>query len=326
METNESHISRHTLPSTRFLGVLGAVFIAIALIVTVSAPARFPKGGILTIAPGGNLRTVADSLVAGGYVRSRFLFVTLVTIMGGERSITPGDYYFPKPKSVFRIAEQIAKSNHGLDPVKITIPEGRNVREIAAILSDKLPGFPEESFLLQARQYEGYLFPDTYFVYPKTDPMTVIADMRAMFKKKTESILKEKNGTQYSVADIVIIASLIEREARGDDDRAMISGVIFNRLEKGMPLQLDASVAFANSIPDNQLKKSHFSVDSPYNTYIYRKLPPGPIANPGIKSISAALNPAKTDYLYYLHDKHGTIHYAKTYPEHQKNISRYLRQ
>lgn len=326
MEPTETQPGAHSLPATKYIVAVGVFFLAVAILVTISAPRSFPRGGIVTVPPGGTLRSVADSLVAGNYIRSRFLFVTSVTVLGGERSLSSGDYYFPEPKSVFAVALQIARRDHGLDPVKVTIPEGRNVREIAQILSEKIPGFPEGTFLLQARQYEGYLFPDTYFIYPKTDSTTVIAQMRALFTKKTESILNTKTAAPLSVSDIVIIASLIEREARGDDDRAMIAGVIFHRLEKGMPLQLDASVAYANGIPDNELNKAHFSVDSPYNTYVYRKLPPGPIANPGIKSITAALNPATTDYLYYLHDKNGTIHYAKTYPEHQKNISRYLRQ
>ena len=326
METNEQGPVYRSLPSTRVIVFFGAFFLAIAILVSVSAPVNFPRGGIVTVAPGGTLRSVADTLVAGRYVRSRFLFVTTVTLLGGERSLSSGDYYFPESKSVFSVASQIAKGDHGLDPIKVTIPEGRNVREIAQILSEKIPGFPEATFLTQARQYEGYLFPDTYFIYPKTDSATVITQMRSLFTKKTELLLNKETASPWKVSEIVIIASLIEREARGDDDRATIAGVIFNRLEKGMPLQLDASVAYANEIPDNELTKAHFSVDSPYNTYMYRKLPPGAIANPGIESITAALNPAKTDYLYYLHDKHGTIHYAKTYPEHQRNINRYLKQ
>ncbi len=303
----------------------GACFLASILFVTTTAPSSFPEGGIVSVPPGGTLKSVADTLVEGEYIRSRFLFITTVTLLGGERSLSSGDYYFPKAQSVFSIASQISRGDHGLDPIKVTIPEGRNVREIADILSEKIPGFPKETFLLSARVYEGYLFPDTYFIYPKTDTTTVINEMRALFKKKTGSILDAQKSAPLSVSDIVIIASLIEREARGDDDRAMISGVIYNRLEKGMPLQLDASVAYANGIPDNELRKEHFSVDSLYNTYVYKKLPPGPIANPGLESIVAALNPATTDYLYYLHDKYGTIHYAKTYPEHQKNINRYLK-
>ena len=100
---------------------------------------------------------------------------------------------------------------------------------------------------------------------------------------------------------------------------------MWNRIDREIPLQVDATVAFARGIPENALQKSDLAVDSPYNTYIYRGLPPGPISNPGILALEAAMNPAETPYLYYIHDKHGNIHYAKTYVEHQKNINTYLR-
>jgi UPF0755 protein len=121
------------------------------------------------------------------------------------------------------------------------------------------------------------------------------------------------------------MASLIEREARGDDDRTTIAGILWSRIGRGMALQVDASVAFARGIPEGQLQKADLGIDSPYNTYIYRGLPPGPIANPGMESLQAAMNPTATEYLYYIHDARGSIHYAKTYAEHQKNINRYLK-
>ena len=249
----------------------------------------------------------------------------MVTLFGGERSIASGDYYFAQPQSVFHIASQLTRGDHQLDPVKVTVPEGRNVREIGILLGEKLPGFAVDAFVEQALPYEGYLFPDTYFLYPKTQPESVIEEMRAMYKKRTTEVLSGKRPLNKSVSDVVVMASIIEREARGDDDRTVVSGILWNRIGRGMALQVDASVAYAKGVPENTVKKADLGIDSPYNTYIYRGLPPGPIANPGIESLTAAMHPAKTDYLYYIHDSRGTIHYAKTYPEHQRNINRYLK-
>lgn len=301
------------------LVLLGIVYFA------TNAPNDFLPGGIITITPGESLREISSDLAQNGYVRSSFAFTSLVTMFGGENHLSPGDYYFEKPKSVFDVAWQIAKGEHDLDPIKITIPEGKNVSEIASIFKTKLSAFDTTVFESQGSQYEGYLFPETYFVYPRTDAITILNQMRAMFKTEAEPVIQKENNSGRSEKDIIIMASLIEKEARGNDDRAIIAGILWNRVDKQIPLGVDATVAFAKGIPENQLQVSDLSFDSPYNTYLYRGLPPGPISNPGILAIEAAMNPAQTPYLYYLHDKYGNIHYAKTYVEHQQNIDKYLK-
>lgn len=313
------------MPRKKHLAGVVGVLVMLGFCILVSAPGAFPKGGIFTISPGDSLRTISDKLVSEHYVRSRTAFVTLVTLFGGERSMASGDYYFAQQQSVVGVARQLARGDHQLDPVKVTIPEGRNVREIGILLGEKLPGFAVDMFVEQALQYEGYLFPDTYFLYPKTQPESVIEEMRAMYKKRTTEVLSGVRPLGKSASDVVIMASIIEREARGDDDRSVVSGILWNRIGRGMALQVDASVAYAKGVPEGTVKKADLGIDSPYNTYIYRGLPPGPIANPGIEALTAAMRPAKTDYLYYIHDSRGTIHYAKTYPEHQRNINRYLK-
>ena len=301
------------------------VLVFLRVLVAFSAPADFPAGGIVTVASGDSLKSVGTQLARGGYVRSSTLFLSLATLFGGQRHLSTGDYYFAQPESVVSLAWQLARGHHDLDPVKVTFPEGRDVREMGDILSQRLPGFDQAGFLEYAEPYEGYLFPDTYFFYPKTDPKSVADEMRALFTTRTAGLFTRKSLNGRSEKDIVIMASLIEREAKGDDDRAMIAGILWNRVDRGMELDVDASVAYAQGIPEGSLTRADLAVDSPYNTYIYRGLPPGPIANPGLLALQAALDPAQTDYLYYLHDSHGTIHYAKTYAEHQKNIALYLK-
>jgi UPF0755 protein len=302
-----------------------ALFFALFLSIT-ATPKNAPKeGGIYTVVTGASLKSIGTDLEREHYIRSRVLFSTLVTFLGGENSISPGDYYLAPGEGVLGVARQIAKGDHKLLPIKVTIPEGENVRDMKEVLIEKLPEFDGEVFVLSARQFEGYLFPETYFFYPKATPEDVIREMRAMFERKTKGLFTETALRGRSEKDIVVMASIIEREAHGENDRATIAGILWKRLAQGMALQVDATVAFANQVREADLRKSHFKLDSPYNTYVYKGLPPGPIANPGIEALTAALAPNETPYLYYLHDTRGTIHYAKTYAEHQKNIAKYLR-
>jgi UPF0755 protein len=291
-----------------------------------SAPGTFPKSGsIFTIQQGRSLSGVAQDLNREHYVRSSLMFSTLVTLLGGEHRISPGDYYFKQGEGTFSLARQIAKGDHNLVPIKVTIPEGERVSGLTALLVAKLPAFDAKSFATLAKPDEGYLFPETYFWYPKTTQEEIVRDMRAMFDKQTSALFDKPLTSGRTKAAIVTMASLVEREAHGADDRGTIAGILYKRISLGMRLQVDATVAFAADKSDASLTKADFSIDSPYNTYTHAGLPPGPIASPGQEAIKAAIDPVDTPYLYYLHDKNGSIHYAKTYAEHLKNIAAYLK-
>lgn len=303
--------------------VLSALLIVSALYFASTPPALFPKDSVVTISEGQTLKDIASMLSTKGYIKSKFLFVSMVTGMGGERSISPGDYYFESPVSVMTISFQIAHGIHNVNQIKITIPEGQNNSEVANTISEKLPEFDVSNFLSQAKFSEGYLFPETYYFYASATIEDVISSMKQMFKRKTDGLFD--NMSESEIKKVLTLASLVEREAQGTDDRALIAGILTKRLSLKMPLQVDATVAYANGVEEKDLVKSHFKLESPYNTYVVLGLPPSPIANPGLPAIQAALNPAQTSYLYYLHDKRGNIHYGKTYKEHLANIARYLR-
>lgn len=310
----------------RFRVILIIIAVAVCVAWLSAAPASFPTGEtVFSIEKGRPLVGVANDLEDAGYIRSKLVFSTLVTLMGGERRVSPGDYQFTEKEGVFGIAWRIAAGKHGIARIKITIPEGKTVPEIATVLDAKLADFDSAAFRAAAAQYEGYLFPETYFFFPTVTPEEVASEMRAMFDTQTADLFTESLLAGRTQTSVVIMASLIEREAHGSDDRAVIAAILYKRLELGMRLQVDATVAYAVGKGDDILTKADFAVDSPYNTYRHGGLPPGPIANPGLEAIKAALSPAKTDYLYYLHDKNGSIHYAKTYAEHQKNIAKYLK-
>jgi UPF0755 protein len=209
----------------------------------------------------------------------------------------------------------------------VTIPEGLRSEEIAARFASGLykdSSFTSE-FLKAAKGKEGYLFPDTYLFPLDVTPTTIMQKMTETFTAKTQGLTVQGSNLTFSQA--VILASLLERETKTDTERPIVAGILINRLNLGMPLQVDASVQYAVGTPADWwpiITLNDLKVNSLYNTYKYAGLPPAPIANPGLSSFKAALNPAQTDYLYYISDTSGQIHYAKTLAEQNANIAKYL--
>ena len=279
------------------------VILVLSNLFFLSAPGNFPTGQTINIKQGANLKSLTKELKTENVIRSRTVFEILVIVYGGEKHIAPGDYLFEKKLSAFEIAWRITKGRYNLTPIKITIPEGFDVAQIADAVSAKLPDFNKNNFLLEAKNKEGYLFPDTYFFFSTANEQDVLRYLDNNFKEKVMSIQPEINASAKSEKDIIVMASIIEREAKGDADRGIISGILWNRISKKMPLQ----------------------VDSAPETYKTIGLPDAPICNPGLKAIEAAINPVSSPYLYYLHDKDGMIHYARTFAEHKQNKIKYLK-
>ena len=185
----------------------------------------------------------------------------------------------------------------------MTIPEGFNVTEIADVFVLKLTNFNKEKFLSLTKTQEGYLFPDTYFFFTTDTEVEVLHSMSENFDKKIASIRPEIISSGKKEKDTIIMASIIEKESKGNNDRGIISGILWKRLSIKMPLQVDA-------VPE---------------TYKTKGLPKNPIGNPGLEAIKATIYPQSSPYLYYLHDKDGNIHYARTFTEHKQNIKKYLK-
>jgi UPF0755 protein len=242
-----------------------------------------------------------------------------------DKTINKGEYYFEKPVSVVGVALRISGRDFGIDRKKITFPEGFTNKQIAMRLDKELSDFDSNLFLELAKDSEGYLFPDTYNFFPWSTPEVVLTTLKKTFEQKTESLNEEISKSKRSLKEIIIMASLIEKEARGEEDRFIISGILWKRIEKGIPLQVDAPFLYILGKESSELTISDLSTNSPFNTYRYKGLPPAPIGNPGLESIKASLRPTTSPYLYYLHDKNGNIYYAKTYDEHKQNIKKYLK-
>lgn len=290
-----------------------------------STPKTFPSGKVFHIEKGQTLDKISANLKNEGFLRSPRTFKLFLFLFSGEKNIKAGDYFFEAPLSLYGLQKRITQGIYGIAPLKVTILEGKTVYEIGRQF-EELGVFTVDEFLKEAAGQEGYLFPDTYFFNPSLTPSEVVAAMRDNFDKKLKPELKEeiaRQGKEFS--DIIIMASLIEKEAFDSEDAKIISGILWKRLEIGMGLQVDAALTYVTGKASHELTEKDLALDSPYNTYEYRGLPAGPIGNPGLEAIEAAVYPQESPYLYYLHDKNGQPHYAKTFEEHKLNKEKYLR-
>ena len=281
----------------------GFLFFLVFYSVFFSPPFDFPVGTTIKIEPKSSLRGVSLKLKQGKIIRSRLAFEAFVILLGREKRIISTNYYFANKLPVYSIARRISKGEHNMAPVSVTIPEGFDRNQIGDTFALSLPNFNKENFLTQTKELEGYLFPDTYFFLTTDNEVDVINSMRANFTKKITPLLPEIKASHKTEKDIIIMASIIEREAKGDNDRGIIAGILWRRISIGMALQVDAAM----------------------ETYKTRGLPKAPIGNPGMESIVASIHPQKSAYLYYLHDKEGVIHYAKSFSEHRMNVEKYLK-
>jgi len=291
------------------------------------APRPFPEQALITIERGESLSEIADKLKQEKIIRSSFWLRTFETLLGGEKKIIAGDYYFPKATNIFRVTQMLHKGEFGLISIKVTVPEGTSSVEMAEIFENKLPAFNKEDFLKEVSEnnYEGYLFPDTYFMTPNIRSGDIILMMQENFAKQIKEYKEDILKSGKTQNEIVIMASIIEDEANGSlVDKRIVAGILWNRLRKKMPLQVDAPFQYYNGKNSYTLTKDDLAEDHLYNTYINKGLPPTAISNPGLDSLRAAIAPTNTDYLYFLSDKEGNMHYAKTFEEHKKNKELYL--
>ncbi|MBI5045020.1 MAG: endolytic transglycosylase MltG [Candidatus Levybacteria bacterium] len=277
---------------------------------------------MFVIRPGSGISTISKNLEREGLIKNALFFRIYIQQSGLHKKIQAGDFRISPSMDSKKIAEILTT---GTIDVWVTIPEGMRSEEIAQILSNKMTNY-DDSWISELKKYEGELFPDTYLIPKDATIDSVINLLTSTFDAKYNSILKK--DSPYSKNQLIIIASLIEREAKHDSDRAIISSVIHNRLKIGMALQIDATIQYAKGYSDGKWwspisLEEYRSVKSTYNTYLQPGLPPSPICNPGLEAMIAAANPDTTQYLYYITDKNGINRYAETIEEHEKNKQRY---
>lgn len=288
-----------------------------------AAPADFVPGSVVRIAQGTPAPLAAQVLADARVIRRPSLLRLILRASGKSGSIQAGAYRFETPQNAVTVAIRLVTGAYGLPPARLTFPEGFTARDATAQVAFAFPDIPAEAFLEEAKLYEGYLFPDTYFFQAASDTASILTIMRKNFDSKTEALFQSAS-TSISRSDAVILASLVEREARMPESKRLVAGILLNRLALGMPLQVDAVFGYIFGKDTYSPSYADLAVDSPYNTYTHTGLPPGPISNPGLDSIEAALHPAQTEYLYYLTGKDGLMHYATTHTGHQANRKKYL--
>jgi UPF0755 protein len=286
-------------------------------------PFSFPKNSTVTIEEGTGLQTLALRLKEEKVIRSPFWFRIFAIAMGGERDMKAGTYYFDRSQGTFNVAWRIFHGDYGVETVRITIPEGFTVKKISALFDEKFSNFDNEFFEMRAP--EGYLFPDTYFIQVTSTASSTIKLLNDNFRRRLNPLEEDIIASGKTLEEIITMASIIESEAKYKEDREIISGILWKRIENNIPLQVDASFIYVNGKTTKDLTLDDLKIDSPFNTYLYRGLPPAPISNPGLESIRAALNPTSSPYLYFLTGNDGTMHYSKTFEEHVEKKLRYLR-
>jgi UPF0755 protein len=209
--------------------------------------------------------------------------------------------------------------------VAVTIPEGATRKDIAKTAQLKNPQFDVDAFLSLTEGKEGYLFPETYFVPPDFTAEELVAFIEKTYQEKVVPLKTQFEARGRTEKEVLTLASLLERETNSEESMKVVAGILENRMEIGMALQVDASLEYILEKPLKELTPEDLKIDSPYNTYSHNGLPPTPIGNPGLRAIEAILNPTKSSYFYYITDEQGEFHYAKTFEEHKLNVQKYLR-
>lgn len=281
---------------------------------------------IFTIHRGDGVKVIAANLAQKNVIRSSTGFYLLVKLLGIERQLQAGDYRLTRAMDAKSIATELT---HGISDLWITVLEGWRDEEIAGKIVKDLD-IPEQEFLKVAK--EGYMFPDTYLVPRDATAAGVAKMLMDNFNTKITSQMRDDaKKTGLTMNEVVILASIVEREGRTAEDRPVIAGILLKRLKADWPLQVDATLQYALGYQSSEKtwwKKSLFDEDkkiqSPYNTYANTGLPPKPICNPGIESLKAVIYSTSSEYWYYLHDTAGVVHYGKTIDDHNTNITKYL--
>jgi UPF0755 protein len=288
----------------------------------------------LVIARGTPYRAIVEQLRSAGLLRHPFAFDYLAWRHGKGARLKPGRYQLRSTTSLRQIYETMVRGA----PIRITVPEGWTVRQIAARLVDEGLLANAESFTsatsdarflarhsITAPSAEGYVLPETYFFDPGVTAGEVLETMVGAFERHYAAEAEKPRPASLSWNQVLTLASMIEREARNDSEKSLIASVYCNRLRRGMTLDCDATVRYALTKWREPLTRSDLKTSSPFNTYLYKGLPPGPIACVGDSSIAAALSPAQSDYLYYCYRGDQSHEFSKTAAEHERAVEKFLR-
>jgi len=303
-------------------------------LVTPSPVLKHPT--LIFVRKGMTLHETAQQLVSAGVISSARLFVWWARLTRADRQIKSGEYLFTTPLSPLALLRRLTQGE-GLRHV-VTITEGTTLRQISALLAAQGLG-AEENFLclnqdpsflaawgLPSQGLEGYLYPDTYHFSWLASPQEILGQIvERFYAALSPAMYRQAEALDFSEHQIITLASMIEKETGTASERPLIAAVFHNRLRKGMPLQSDPTVIYGMDHFDGNLTRQHLLTATPYNTYLFRGLPPGPISNPGRESLLAALYPAERDYLYFVAKGDGTHVFSSNLSAHNRAVHRFQR-
>ncbi|OHA58616.1 MAG: hypothetical protein A2571_02505 [Candidatus Vogelbacteria bacterium RIFOXYD1_FULL_44_32] len=311
--------------------VITLIVILIVLVFSVyitflHAPKDFPVKEFIEIKEGLSVADAASILKDKRVIKSEVGMKALYKLgIASDGKIIAGEYFFESKLPLWTVVRRVSTGNLGVEYIRVTIPEGLTLVQMGKVLEKKLPSFNRSRYTLLTHGLEGLLFPDTYFFAPTATEDDVVEEMRQNFEDKIDPLRGDIGISGRSLEEVITMASIIEKEGITSDSRRIISGILWKRIETGMKLQVDAVFPYIFGKNTFDLTRKDLQFDSPYNTYRYEGLPPGPIASPSIDSIEAALYPEITPYWFYLSDMRSQMHYARTYEEHLKYRNQYLR-
>lgn len=312
-----------------------------ALFVPAHVPSNTPLPLAVEIPLGSKTVEIATAFSRAKVLGSPFLFLVAVRLRGADGRLLAGEYAFPKGQSPLGLVRALETGRYRSNEVTVTVPEGFTRQQIAARLAGA--GVVGQAEFLAATEtpsaeiaaavsglpsgatLEGYLFPDTYRFLKRGEPEVVVRKFLNNFTAKRVKLpAASGSAVGHTFNDAVILASIVEREVKTDADRRLAVDIFWRRIALGIPLQSDATVNYVTGKGTVQPTLEDTAVNSPYNTYLHPGLPPGPIGNPGLASLRAALNPTPNDFLYFLTPPDGSTVFAKTFKEHQANKTKYL--
>lgn len=283
-------------------------------------PHNFPTGEDILIPEGTSQKEISRILEEKNVVTSGLFLRFLLKYQQADMFVQAGIYNFPEALESRTIAGALTTGDYKKPLTRVTFPEGFSVKDFYTYIPK------ERNYTkMQLEMHEGYLFPDTYFISDDMNTEDIIALMQENFKAKLQPYEEQITNSGMSLDFVINLASIIEREAKDTESKHLVSGILQNRLAQDMPLQVDATFDYILDKTSAELTLDDLEIDSAYNTYNNKGLPPTPIANPGLDAIDAVLHPTPSEYLYYLTAPDGTFYYAKSFDEHKINKARYLR-
>lgn len=288
-------------------------------------PSNFASGATFVVEPGSTTKLIVNNLKSAGFIRSELVTLVALRLNFPGESLKAGTYTFTEPLAVPALLKYLIAGEPKSDLLRLTFIEGESAVSYGRRAAAVIPGFDTAAFVDQALLHEGKLFPETYLVPKDFTPEQLLNVLLETFDVNTANLTDAITASEFTLEEIIILASIVEREANSEESMRLVSGILQNRLEIGMALQVDASMEYVLDKPLAELTPEDLKLDTPYNTYLYPGLPPTAIGNPGLLAIDAVLNPTPSPYFYYVTGTDGNFYYAPDFDTHRANIERYLR-